>query len=196
MGVLIETLYWLDYPSNSGLVQSKITPRKISLIAILTATAIATNYMLIGVVNIKFMDLIVFTSGYLMGPSLGAFTGVLVWLIYGIINPYGFSLPVFMSTVTGEAIFGIAGGFFSEINPSDGAGFDPWLAVTGFLLTLIYDLFTNIVSGLTVGIPIALALVTGIPFALTHMLSNAIFFGFGFRPLVNSINKVIKNENK
>ncbi len=196
MGFWIETLYWLDDPSNTGLHQSKITPRKISLIAILTATAIATNYMLIGVVNIKFMDIIVFTSGYLMGSSLGAFTGGLVWLVYGIFNPYGFSLPVFISTVTGEALFGVAGGLFSGKHTSEGTGFDPWLAVTGFLLTLIYDLFTNIVSGLTVGIPIALALVTGIPFSLTHMLSNAIFFGFGFKPLVNSINKVMKNEDR
>ncbi len=182
----------MDDPSNDGLNRPRINPRKISLVAILTATAIATNYLMIGAINIKFMDLIVFTSGYLVGPGLGAFTGGLVWLVYGTINPFGFSLPVFISTVIGEAMFGIAGGIFS--GRKSGKGFDPWVAVTGFLLTFVYDLFTNIVSGVTAGVPIPLALITGTPFALAHMISNTMFFGFGFRPLMNSINKVMKKD--
>ena len=179
----------MDDPSNTGLDQPRITPQKISLIAILAATAIATNYLIIGTLNIKLMDLIVFTSGYMMGSGLGAFTGALIWLVYGTINPFGFSLPVFFSTVIGEAMFGIAGGFFSK--RTTGSTFDPWAAVTGFLLTFVYDLFTNIVSGVTAGVPIPLALITGIPFTLAHTLSNTVFFGFGFMPLVKSINKVI-----
>ena len=171
--------------------QPKISPRKIALIAVLTATAIATNYMMIGALNIKLMDLIVFTSGYMMGSGLGAFTGALIWLVYGTINPFGFSLPILASTIIGETMFGIAGGFFAG-RGSDGAlGFDPWAAVTGFLLTFVYDLFTNIVSGVTAGIPIPLALITGTPFMLAHTISNTVFFGFGFKPLVNSINKVM-----
>ena len=192
IGVWIETLYWLDDPSNTSLDQPKINPRQISLVAILTATAIATNYLLIGALNVKFMDLIVFISGYLMGSALGAFTGGLVWLVYGTINPFGFSLPVFISTIIGEAMFGIAGGLITKRD--SGIGFDPWAAVTGFLLTFIYDLFTNIISGVTVGVPIPLALITGTPFALAHMVSNTVFFGFGFKPLVNAINKVMKKD--
>ena len=168
-------------------------PKKLSLIAILTATAIATNYLMIGTVNIKFMDLIVFTAGYLLGSSLGATTGILVWLVYGVVNPFGFSLPVWVATILGETLFGIAGGYFSR-QQIEGIGFDPWTAAAGFLVTFVYDLFTNIVSGVTVGIPIALALVTGIPFMLAHTVSNAVFFGFGFKPLVAAIKKVNMNE--
>ena len=167
--------------------------KKISLIAILTATAIATNYLMIGAANIKFMDLIVFTSGYLLGSKLGATTGILVWLVYGVINPYGFSLPVWVATIIGETMFGIAGGYFSS-QQIEGIGFDPWTAATGFLVTLVYDVFTNIVSGATVGIPIRIALLTGIPFMLAHTVSNAVFFGFGFNPLVTAIKKVNMNE--
>ena len=155
------------------------------------ASAIATNYLMIGALNVKLMDLIVFTSGYIMGSWLGALTGALVWLVYGTINPFGFSLPIFASTVLGETIFGIAGGLFSRQESNTGLGFDPWAAITGFLLTFVYDLFTNIVSGVTAGVPIPLALITGIPFTLAHMISNTVFFGFGFKPLVNSINKVM-----
>jgi hypothetical protein len=181
----------LDYPSNVGLDKPKINSRKIALTAILAATAIATNYILIGALNIKFMDLIVFTSGYMMGSWMGAFTGALVWLVYGVINPFGFSLPIFASTIIGETMFGIAGGFFTARGVDSKMGFDPWAAVTGFLLTFVYDLFTNIVSGVTAGVPIPLALITGTPFMFAHMTSNTLFFGFGFNPLVNSIKKVM-----
>ena len=180
----------MDDPSNAGLDQPKISPRKIALVAVLSATAIATNYLTIGTLNVKLMDLIVFTAGYILGSGLGAFTGGLVWLVYGTINPFGFSLPVFVSTVVGEAMFGAAGGLFS--GKGSGVGFDSWAAVTGFLLTFVYDLFTNIVFGVTTGISIQFALITGIPFMLAHTVSNAVFFGFGFKPLVNSINKVNK----
>ena len=172
--------------------QPRLDPRKISLIAILAATAIATNYLMIGTLNIKLMDLIVFTSGYLMGSVMGAITGGMVWLVYGTLNPFGFSLPVFISTVIGEALYGIAGGFFR--GKGAGSGFDPWAAVTGFLLTFVYDLITSIVSGVTAGVPITMALITGIPFMLAHTVSNTVFFGFGFKPLVNSINKVMRKD--
>ena len=169
--------------------QPNINPRKISLVAVLAATAIATNYLMIGTLNVKLMDLIVFTAGYMLGSGLGALTGGLVWLVYGTINPFGFSLPVFISTVIGEAMFGAAGGLFS--GKESGSGFDSWAAVTGFLLTFVYDLFTNIVSGITAGISLEFALITGVPFMLAHTISNAVFFGFGFNPLANSINKVM-----
>lgn len=182
----------MDDPSNMRLLLTRST-KKLALIAILTATAIATNYLMIGTVNVKFMDLIVFTAGYLLGSGLGATTGVLVWLVYGVINPFGFSLPIWISTIIGETMFGIAGGYFSR-QQIEGIGFDPWTAATGFLITLVYDLFTNIVSGATVGIPISIALLTGIPFMLAHTVSNAVFFGFGFKPLAAAIKKVNMNE--
>ena len=164
---------------------------KISLVALLAAAAIASNYMLIGVVNVKFMDLIVFTSGYLLGPKHGVLTGILVWLVYGTLNPYGFSLPVFLATTLGESTFGLAGGLYKKTSTSTMRGVDIWAAFTAFLLTLVYDLFTNAVSGLTVGVPVTVALITGIPFTLTHVLSNTLFFGVGFKPLTNSINKLL-----
>jgi hypothetical protein len=168
--------------------------KKISLIAILTATAIATNYLLIGAINVKFMDLIVFTSGYLTGSTLGAVTGILVWLVYGTLNPYGFSLPVLLSTMIGESLFGLAGGLYRRSDGNAG-GVDFWAGFTAFILTFVYDVFTNIVSGLTAGLPVPVALVTGIPFMFAHVLSNTVFFGLGFKPLTNSINKVLGDKN-
>ena len=172
------------------------TTHRISLAALLAASAVASNYLLIGVVNVKFMDLIVFTSGYLLGPRHGVLTGVLVWLVYGTLNPYGFSLPVFIATTLGESMFGLAGAYYPRRSGVTWLGVDFWAAFSAFLLTLVYDLFTNTVSALTAGIPVPVALVTGIPFTLAHVLSNTLFFAVGFKPLTNSINHILGEKSE
>jgi hypothetical protein len=166
--------------------------------AVMTATAIASNYLLIGVLNVKFMDLIVFTGGYLFGGSFGVSIGALTWLVYGTINPYGFNLPTLVATIIGESIYGIAGGFVRDrLSFEESWRPDLRLGVIGFLLTFFYDVFTNIVSAWVAGIPVLVAFITGLPFTLTHEVSNAVFFAVGVPPVVRAvsrINGVIVNE--
>ncbi len=170
--------------------------KKLAMLSIMSAAAVASNYLLIGIANIKFMDLIVFTAGYVMagyvmGPIMGASTGVMIWLIYGTLNPYGFSFPILISTMMGEALFGLVGGVYGRSSVPSGWGIDPWAAVIAFITTFIYDLFTNVVSAYVVGLPIVVGLATGIPFMIVHVLSNSLFFGVGFKPLSSSIKKVL-----
>lgn len=168
-----------------------------TLIAIMTAACISSNYLLIGIANIKLMDLIVFVSGCAFGSGLGASVGILTWLVYGTLNPYGFSLPILAATSLGESLYGIVGGLIgAHESLGKGASTSLKLGVIGFLLTFVYDLVTNIISGLTAGIPITVALVTGIPFALVHEVSNAVFFSVGVRPLINAMDRIIpKSDN-
>jgi len=166
--------------------------QRTAVMALLTASAIATNYLLIGVVNVKLMDVIVFTSGYLLGARSGAAVGVLTWLVYGTLNPYGFSLPVLGATALGETLYGAAGGALRGQLGSVGWRPDARLAVVGFLLTFTYDIMTNIVSAYTAGVPLAVAMVGGVPFAVAHEFSNAAFFSLGFPPLANSLTKVFE----
>ena len=172
------------------------TTKRAAMVAVLTAACVASNYALIGVVNVKFMDLIVFVAGFSLGPIVGASVGVLTWLVYGSINPYGFSLPILLITSAGESLYGIVGGFLGRGSErifnrvSDSAKF----AVIGFLLTFVYDLVTNVVSGVSVGIPIPVALVTGIPFAIVHEASNAAFFFIGASPLIMAVDRIIRRE--
>lgn len=177
-------------------LKNSLSPtKKAALLAVLSAAAIATNFLMIGVVNVKFMDLIVFTAGYLFGGGFGAATGALIWLIYGTLNPYGFSLPILVSTMAGETLYGYTGGWLSRWYRYPEGVFDFRLAVTGFAVTFVYDLFTNLVSVYTVGIPVAVGLLSGVPFALTHELSNAAFFAFGFIPLIKALY-IILGESK
>ncbi len=108
------------------------------MIAVLTAVCVATNYLLIGFVNVKFMDLIVFVSGLAFGAVVGSSVGALTWLVYGTINPYGFSLPILVATCLGETIFGLAGALLGRLGFMDDAGlgrsriFDGGFEVCGF----------------------------------------------------------------
>lgn len=69
----------MDNPTNELLTNHRVEGQalKVSLIAVITATCIASNYLLIGVINVKFMDLIVFASGFVFGPAIGASVGIL-----------------------------------------------------------------------------------------------------------------------
>jgi hypothetical protein len=192
----------MDYPTidlvaDSGPFQRQAT--RASVIAVMTAACIVSNYLLIGVFNVKLMDLIVFSSGFLFGPTVGASVGILTWLVYGTLNPYGFSLPVLVATSLMESLYGIAGGLLgTNRNGWMGEGITANLkyGIVGFLLTFVYDLVTNIVSGLSAGIPLAVAMVTGIPFALAHEGSNAAFFFLGAQPLISAVGRLIPNGGK
>ncbi|MCK4318323.1 hypothetical protein KAW53_06125, partial [Candidatus Bathyarchaeota archaeon] len=55
----------------------------------------------------------------------------------------------------------------------------------------VYDLFTNVVSAYVAGIPVSIALISGVPFAIMHELSNAVFFAVGLPPLLQAIRSMI-----
>ena len=187
----------MEYPTIDLAADSKPFQRqatRASVIAVMTAASIVSNYLLIGVFNVKLMDLIVFSSGFLFGPTVGASVGILTWLVYGTLNPYGFSLPILISTSLMESLYGIVGGLLgSKGTGRMGAGLTANLkyGIVGFLLTFIYDLVTNIVFGLTAGIPLTVALITGIPFAIAHEVSNAVFFFLGAPPLISAVSRLI-----
>lgn len=169
--------------------------RPIGIIATLTASCVVTNYLMIGLVNVKFMDLIVFCSGFRFGSLIGGLVGFLTWLVYGTVNPYGFSFPILMATSIGESIYGIVGGLLGGLRlPESGTSrlwfMDARFALIGFILTFIYDLFTNIVTSFVTGIPIGTVLLAGVPFAIVHELSNTLFFFVGASPLLAALRRL------
>jgi len=180
-----------------------IDTRKISFIGVMTALCISSNYLMIFLTNIKFMDLFVFISGYTMGIFPGVSVGILTWLVYGTLNPYGSNLPTLIATCMGESLYGLLGGVYAKLSPSVSptslpsvratiARADFWvsnlkLGVIGFLLTFIYDLFTNVVTSEVFEIPLVPYLVMGMPFAVAHEVSNFIFFFFAGNALIGAI---------
>ena len=183
--------------------------RKVSFIGVMTALCISTNYLMIGLVNVKLMDLLVFVSGYIMGASVGASVGVLTWLVYGTLNPFGFNIPTLIATCVGESFYGIIGGLLGKSQRKK-SSFPPSMSLTeksfwktnikfgiaGFISTFTYDMFTNLITSLVFDIPLILYIAMGIVFTTIHEISNFLFFFFGCNILVNAIMKIMLREVK
>jgi LytS/YehU family sensor histidine kinase len=196
--VAVENFIWMDNPSNN------VNSTKLAIIAILAALSIGTNYAMISLSNVKLMDFIVFIGGFCFGPFVGALIGVVSWIVYGSLNPLGFSLPIWFSTMFSEAIYGVAGALVKKSLNSERVrafkyeqfGVGIYFGIVGTFLTLIYDLITNIVFGYVSGWNILFAIIVGfVPFGFVHMISNAFFFGLGCIPAINAISKLVGGEN-
>jgi len=184
-------------------IKTKTSTKELSFIGVMTALCISSNYLMIGLTNIKFMDLFVFISGYVMGSLAGSSVGILTWLVYGTLNPYGFNLPILIATCIGESLFGIVGGISKKfglnvslvsstmITEKRFWGTNLKIGIVGFLLTFIYDLFTNIVIGIIFEIPLIPCIIAGTPFAIAHEVSNFFFFFLGCNVLINAIQKIV-----
>jgi hypothetical protein len=173
---------------------------KIAVVTGLAALSIGTNYALMGAWNVKLMDFIVFVGGFCFGPLVGVLIGAISWAVYGTLNPQGIVLPIWLATMFSETIYGIMGGFLRKVLGSNLKG-ERWrasvfFASIGALLTLLYDVITNVVFGLTVGWNVIFAVVVGfVPFGLLHEVSNICFFGFGSVPVISAISKVLGGES-
>lgn len=146
--------------------------KKIALLSLLIALTLATNYLLFPFWNVKLMDFLIFTAGFLLGPIYGAAAGILVWLVYGTLNPLGFNLFVLAMVAPLESLYGIGGGLLRKYGISPVKA-----ALVGLFVTLIYDVVTNGVTGLLFyGGDFILGLEVGAPFALVHEMANVLIF--------------------
>lgn len=165
----------------------------------IVAFCIGSNYALISIPNFKFMDFLIFISGFVFGSLVGASIGILVWLVYGVLNPYGFVPQIWLATMFSESVYGFAGGIISKwITPTNITGNRIGLSflfgATGFFSTFLYDLITNVVFALTFDIPIFIAIITSVPFTINHELGNTALFGVCSIPLITALEKFIGGE--
>lgn len=173
--------------------------RKVSVTTTLTALCIATNYALVGVHQVKVMDFIVFVGGCCLGPLAGASIGVLSWLIYGTINPYGFVPQVWLAAMFSEAIYGLVGGLLGKIlflKNFNGMRLklSVFFGTVGLISTLFYDLATTVVFASVFGVPILVAIFLGAPFTILHQVSNAAIFGLSSVPAIAVLKKLLGGE--
>jgi hypothetical protein len=173
---------WIFYPSLAlTYMQPRLLAKRVASLAVLTALAISSNYVLIGLPNVKLMDAIVFAASMAMGLKFGASLSILIWIVYGTINPYGFN-PIFIVVMLSEMIYVL----FSRIALRLRAGsaeakfYDSlMLGSIGLFSTLIYDLATNAFTGLLFYGSVLTGLLTmnfPIPMGVIHEASNALLF--------------------
>jgi len=70
------------------------------------------------------------------------------------------------------------------------------LALIGLLCTLLYDFLTNAVFSLTFNIPLTIAILAGIPFALAHELSNAALFSIVGPELIRFVDRFLTRTDR
>lgn len=152
--------------------------RKLALSGVLVALAIVLKLPILSVPNVEFFTFVVFSSGFLLGIIEGCLVGIISMSLYtSIITPYGLPpLPIAFAQVFSMALIGIAGGLsrmLCTILPKRLKFLT--LGLFGLGLTLIYDLLTNLATAYVMGqfLPV---MISAIPFALVHVLSNMAIF--------------------
>ena len=136
--------------------------------------------------NLEMITAGIFLSGVWMGPRSGIIIGFMAELLYSLFNPMGFPPPpLLIAQVISMSLVGFTGGLMRRILArSNFYTRSAWmthlvLACVGAVLTISYDLLTNLSFPLAAGFSsqqIRIALVMGIPFAALHISVNAFIF--------------------
>ena len=172
--------------------------RIIAIIASLSALCVATSYTMLPLFNIKLMDAIIFVAGFSFGAVPGIIIALTAWLVYGTVNPLGLSLPILITVMLAETIYGLTGWLLSRNKhvTSSSSSMELFIifGASGLLMTLAYDLITNSIFGwlflgsmwaglLTMNFPM--------PMGLIHEASNLILFAFVVPLLIQAIKRYL-----
>jgi len=168
---------------------------KIVRASIFTALAIGLGFSLLMIPNVELITVIVFLAGLTLGVRWGALVGGTAELIFSILNPFGSGLifpPLLISQVISMIIIGASGGllrslfFKKDFSKRRIAG----LAITGFLLTFVFDSLTTLSYPLGAGfdLPQTIGLyISGLGFTILHQISNAIIFAIGVPNVIKQL---------
>jgi energy-coupling factor transport system substrate-specific component len=138
-----------------------------------------SRVLMAGMPNIEPVMLVTLVSGVKYGWKYGLLTGLLTMafsdlLIYGTIPYFALSMSVSFIALTGlmtNVAYGLVGalsGFFKKHTKR------VELAGAALLLTIIYDLVTNVGTAFIANITVVQALLQGIPFMFLHLLGNVL----------------------
>jgi hypothetical protein len=149
--------------------------RRIAYAALMVAVGLTGAYAE-SIPNFELLTLVGFASGVLLGARLGAGVAALTMLVFSLLNPYGAAPPlVTASQVIGAALSGVAGALCIGVARRSVAARVVVLGLVGAVLTLVFDLLTNLASGVVFG-QMRVILLGGIPFALWHIATNTALF--------------------
>jgi hypothetical protein len=157
--------------------------RELALVAAFSALAVASDYALTDIPNVKLVDPIVFSVAFVFGLEMGVYVGVLSEVIWGTLSPYGFGGYIIPFLVAGEVLYALAGWAASKVWRGEGPPLAARNLYMGSVLAscaFAWDLETNAGSALLSFWP-ALTLhkllateAVGIPFMLAHEVSDLV----------------------
>jgi len=145
--------------------------------ALFAALAAALGFAGAFLPNIELITLTIFLGGVVTGPLHGFAIGVLAELVFSMLNPLGPALPlVFAAQLLGMGLAGAAGGVLGPpLSRLRGGRRVALLGAAGFLVTLVYDVLTNLALGIHLG-PVWATLAGGLLFSFVHLAANTAAF--------------------
>lgn len=170
----------------------------VAIVASLSALCVATSYAMLPLFNIKLMDTIIFVTGFCFGILPGIIVAITAWLIYGSLNPLGFSLPTLLTVMLAETFYAFSGRALSRYRRIDSSSLSMEhlivFGVVGLFATLAYDLVTNAVVGWLFYGSVWVGLLTmnfPLPMGLMHEASNLIFFAIVAPLLICAVQRFL-----
>jgi len=157
--------------------------RDLALVGAFTALAVASDFALTDLPNVKLVDPIVFSVAFVFGLEMGVYVGVLSEVIWGVLSPYGFGGYIIPFLVAGEAVYALAGWGASRVWRDERSRLSARNLYLGAVLALcafLWDLETNAGSALVAfwpGVTLQKLLTTeavGIPFMMAHEVSDLV----------------------
>jgi hypothetical protein len=157
--------------------------KELALVAAFTALAIASDFALADIPNVKLVDPIVFSVAFAFGLEMGMYVGVLSELIWGTLSPYGFGGYIIPFLVAGEVLYALAGWAAARVWDGESSRvsarnlyFGAALAVCAFLWDMETNAGTALLSfwpSLTLQKVLATEAL-GIPFMVSHEVSDLV----------------------
>lgn len=175
-----------------------INTKKICLIGICIALAVAVGYVFLFIPNVEMITATIFISGYLLGLRNGIFIGAAAEAIFSLTNPYGIpSPPLFIAQIISMGFTGFLGGVFRNIKLTDHIKTCFIFSSAGFIVTVFYTLCTNLSFIISMGFHINkffTTMLTGLHFYILHVISNMIIFFVVVPFLINALrnNRILK----
>ncbi len=166
--------------------------------ALFVALAVGLGFAGSVIPNVELVSITVFLGGAATGAAYGGFIGLAAELLFSGLNPLGPALPlVFAAQLTGMATCGVAGGLLGPHLLRCTVAFrTTLLALTGFVLTLLFDVLTNLGLGLHLG-PVAATLAGGLALSVVHVVANMFVFavlGAGGLRLLGDLGVITRRE--
>src|SRR6266850_5176083 len=89
--------------------------RGLALAAAFSALAVASDFALTNLLNVKLVDPIVFSVAFVFGLEMGIYVGVVSEVIWGTLSPWGFGGYIIPFLVAGEVLYALAGWAASRV---------------------------------------------------------------------------------
>jgi len=165
--------------------------KDLALVAAFTALAVASDFALADVPNVKLVDPIVFSVAFVFWIKKGVYVGVLSELIWGTLSTYGFGGYIIPFLVGGEVLYALAGWAAARLwaggsrLSARNLYFGAALALCAFLWDLETQAGTALLSfwpSLTMQKLLATE-VLGTPFMISHEVSD-LFTGAVLAPII------------